>query len=60
MEIKHTGKRCEEVYTTDNSIMKAIANSETELKLSGLKITVTLAVVESLGYDLIIGMDVMR
>jgi hypothetical protein len=37
-----------------------IADCETELELNNLKIPVTLAVVQDLGYDLIIGMDVLR
>jgi hypothetical protein len=40
--------------------MVVMADCETELELNGLKIPITLAVVENLGYDLIIGMDVLR
>jgi hypothetical protein len=37
--------------------MVVMADCETELELNGLKIPITLAVVENLGYDLIIGME---
>jgi hypothetical protein len=58
--IKPTEKRCRELYTADKRPIAVIADCETELKLNNLKIPVTLAVVQDLGYDLIIGMDVLR
>lgn len=60
LEMRQTRKRCQELYTADKSPTVVIADCETELKLNNLKIPVTLAVVQNLGYDFIVGMDVLR
>jgi predicted aspartyl protease len=60
VKVESPSKRCNEIYTADKSAVPIITDCETELKINGVKIPVVVAVVEKLGYDLIIGMDVLQ
>jgi predicted aspartyl protease len=60
VKVESSSKRCIEIYTADKSAVPIITDCETELKINGVKIPVVVAVVEKLGYDLIIGMDVLQ
>jgi hypothetical protein len=53
-------KRCEEIHTAEKSAVPIITDCETKLKVNGIKIPMVVAVVEKLGYDLIIGMVVLQ
>ena len=50
-------KRHETFYSANSTPINVLADFDSEIKIGGLTVPMTLAVVDKLGYDLILGMD---
>jgi hypothetical protein len=53
-------KRYENFYSADSTPMAVLRDVEAEIKIGGLIVPTVVAVVERLGFDLILGMDFFR